>query len=498
MYDILIQNGRVIDGTGSPAMFAQVAVKNGKIVKIARQIDGDAKTVINAKGKVVTPGFIDSHSHSDKQFFSVPEQTEKVEQGITTSVAGQCGGSVCGADAAEFLDNASGCELGANMAMLIGHGTLRRAVIGTENREPTPEELEKMKAMMRSAMEHGALGMSIGLIYAPGCFATTEELIEIAKVVGEYHGIVAIHMRSEGVELVKSVREFITIVRQSGVRGVISHHKAAGLTENWGKVHTTLRMIDEANAEGLEIYADAYPYNAAHTGFSSAFIPNAWRSGGKEALLKRAQDPRQVAEIKAAYYAKYPDMKWIMVARCPGYPEYEGKRVHEIAAMRNQDEFEAAMDVMRLTDDTAGACFFSMCEEDVETVIEHPRVMICTDAGVTTPATTTHHPRLRGSFPRALGRYVRERNVTTLPEMIRKMTAMPAAVYGFQSKGLIREGMDADICIFDPDTIIDRAEYTAPHLHAEGLDYVIVGGRIAAVNAVATGEKGGTMLYRKL
>lgn len=498
MYDILIQNGRVIDGTGSPAMFAQVAIKDGKIAKVARYIPGEAKTVIDATGKVITPGFIDSHSHSDNQFFSVPLQTEKIEQGITTSVAGQCGGSVCGADAAEFLDNAKGCALGANMAMLIGHGTLRRAVMGTENRKPTTEELEKMKAMMRSAMEHGALGMSIGLIYAPGCFAKTEELIEIAKVVGEYHGIAAIHLRGEGNILVQAVQEFISIVRASGVRGVISHHKAAGLTENWGKVHTTLRLIDQVNAEGFELYADVYPYTASHTGFSSAFIPNSWRSGGTEALLKRAEDPEQVAEIKAAYYARYPDMQWIMVARCPGYPEYEGKRVPEIAAMRNQEEFDAAMDVVRLTRDDAGACFFSCCEEDVETVMAHPRVMICTDSGVKTPTTTTHHPRLRGSFPRVLGRYVRQRNVTTLPEMIRKMTAMPAAVYGFQTKGLIREGMDADICVFDPDTIIDRAGYANPHPHAEGLDYVIVGGKIAAVNAVATGELGGTMLYRNL
>jgi len=498
MYDILIQNGRIIDGTGSPAMAAQVAIKDGKIAKIARHIEGEAKTVIDAAGKVVTPGFIDSHSHSDNQFSSNSVQTEKVEQGITTSVAGQCGGSVCGANAAEFLDNAKGCALGANMAMLIGHGTLRRAVMGMENREPTPEELEKMKNMMRAAMEHGALGMSIGLIYAPGCFAKTEELIEIAKVVGEYHGIAAIHLRSEGATLVEAVQEFISIVRASGVRGVISHHKAAGLTANWGKIHTTLRLIDQVNAEGYELYADVYPYVASHTNFSSVVIPNDWRSAGKEALLQRCEDPEQVAELRKIYYSKYADMQWIMVARCPGYPEYEGKRVHEIAAMRNQNEFDAAMDVVRLTKDNAGACFFSMCEEDVETVMAHPRVMICTDSGVTTPATTTYHPRLRGSFPRVLGRYVRERGVTTLPEMIRKMTAMPAAVYGFQTKGLLREGMDADICIFDPDTIIDRAEYTNPWLHAEGLDYVIVGGKIAAVNAVATGELGGTMLYRNL
>lgn len=498
MYDILIKNGRVIDGTGSPAMQAQVAVKDGKIVKIARHICEEAKTVIDASGKVVTPGFTDSHSHSDYQFSSNPVQTEKVEQGITTSVAGQCGDSVCGANGVEFLDNARGCQLGANMAMLIGHGSMRRAVFGTENREPTPEELAKMQDMMRQAMEHGALGVSFGLIYTPGCYAKTDELLAIAKVVGEYHGIAAIHLRSEGDRLTQAVNEFITIVRQSGVRGVISHHKAAGLTENWGKVHTTLRMIDRANEEGLELYADVYPYAAAATNFSSTFIPAADKTGGKEAMLKRLEDPEKVAQWRNIFYSRYADARWIMATRCPHAPEYEGLRVHEIAEKMGTDEFSAAMELIRLTKDEASAVFFSMCEEDVETVIAHPRVMICTDSGVTTTASTMYHPRLRGSFPRALGRYVREKGVVSLPEMIRKMTSMPAAVYGFQSKGLIREGFDGDICIFDPDTILDRADFTNPHLHAQGLDYVIVGGKIAAVNAVATGELGGTMLYRNV
>ena len=496
MYDILIKNGRLLDGTGSPPMAAQVAVKDGKIVKIARSISGAAKQTVDAAGKVVTPGFIDSHSHSDNQFFKCPEQIEKVEQGITTSVAGQCGGSVCSADAAAFLDNARGCVLGANMAMLIGHGSLRRAVMGVENREPAPEELEKMKSMLRDAMEHGALGVSFGLIYTPGCFAKTEELVEIAKVAGQYHGIAAIHLRSESTGLVAAVQEFITVVRRSGVRGVVSHHKAAGLNENWGKVHTTLRMIDRANEEGLEIYADVYPYVASSTGFSSVLIPSAWRSAGKEALLQRLEDPNQVAQLREIYYARYTDMQWIMVTNCPGYPEYNALRVPEIAAMRGQDEFSAAMDVVRLSKDTAKGSFFSACEEDLETVMAHPRVMLGTDSGVR--VNDSYHPRLRGSFPRALGRYVRQRKVTTLPEMIRKMTAMPAAVYGFQTKGLLREGFDADICIFDPDTILDRAEFSDPHLRAEGLSYVIVGGKVAARDAVFTGEMGGTMLYRNV
>lgn len=497
MYDILIKNGLVINGTGSPAMQAQVAVKDGKIVKIARKIDGAATTVIDATGKVITPGFIDSHSHSDGQFATCPLQTEKLEQGITTSIGGQCGGSVCGKDAAAFLEQVRGAKLGANIALLIGHGTLRKAVLGVEDRAPTDQELALMKDMMRQAMEHGALGISFGLIYAPGCFAETSELVELAKVVGDYQGIAAIHLRSESSELVRALNEFITVVRQSGVRGVVSHHKAAGMQENWGKVHNTLRMIDRANDEGLELYLDVYPYAVTSTIFSSMFIPPAWRSGGKEALLQRANDPAQVEQIRKAYYAKYPDFSWAMITSCPGAPEYRGLWMRQIAQLRGQDEFSAAMDVMRLSGDTAKACFFTVSEEDVQTVIAHPRAMICTDGGVD-PKGESYHPRVRGSFPRALGRYVREKGVVTLPEMIRKMTAMPAAVYGLKTKGLVWEGFDADLCIFDPETILDHADFQDPTRRCEGLDYVIVGGRIAAVNAVATGEMGGTVLFRNL
>lgn len=497
MYDILIQNGRILDGTGSPAMAAQVAIQDGKIVKIARKISGEAATVIDAKGMVITPGFIDSHSHSDKQFFSCPLQTDKIEQGITTSIAGQCGGSVCGKNAAEFLDNARSAKLGANMAMLIGHGTLRKAVLGMEDREPTRQELEQMKAMLREAMEHGALGVSFGMIYAPGCFAETPELIEIAKVAGEYHGIAAIHLRSESAELIRAVDEFITIVRRSGVRGVVSHHKASGLQENWGKVHTTMRMIQRANEEGLEVYMDVYPYTATSTAYSSILMPNAWRAGGKEELLKRINDPVQVEQLRKLYYSKYTDFGFVQVTSCPGAPEYNGLRVPQIATLRGQDEFTAALDVVRISGDTAKACFFTVCEEDVEAVIANPRAMICTDGGVDIQ-NNSFHPRVKGSFPRALARYVREKGVVSLPEMIRKMTAMPAAVYGLKTKGLVWEGFDADLCIFDPETILDHADFQDPTQRCEGLAYVIVGGKISAINAEATGQLGGRMLFRDL
>ena len=496
MYDILIKNGMIIDGTGSPGMRSEVAVKDGKIVRIARKIQGEAALVIDAAGKVITPGFIDSHSHSDRQFSTCPLQTDKIEQGITTSIAGQCGSSVCGKNAGEFLDNARGAKLGANMALLIGHGTLRRAVMGMENRVPTAEELEQMKSMLREAMEHGALGVSFGMIYAPGSYAQTEEMIEIAKVAGAYQGIAAIHLRSESTFLVQAVNEFITIVRQSGVRGVVSHHKAAGLQENWGKVHTTMRMIEEANREGLELYMDVYPYVASSTGFSSVIIPNEWRTDGNEKLMQRLQDPEQVAQLRERFYSKHPDLRWIMVSACPGGEQYRGMRVNEIADLRGQDEFSAAIDVILCSKDTARGCFFSACEEDLEAVLANPRSMICTDSGVNVKGGA--HPRVKGSFPRALGRYVRQRKVVSLPEMIRKMTSMPAAVYGLKNKGLVREGMDADLCVFDPETVVDRADFADPTKRCEGLDYVIVGGKVAAVDAVATGEMGGTLLYRDL
>ncbi len=496
MYDILIKNGLLLDGTGAPGVQMQIAIKDGKIAKISREITGEAAMVIDAAGQVVTPGFIDSHSHSDQQFFAVPGQTEKVEQGITTSVAGQCGYSICGRDAPGFWEDGKNHPLGANMAVLIGHGTIRFMVMGTENREPTAQELEAMKGHLRSAMEQGAMGVSFGLTYVPGCYAKTPELIEMAKVVADYDGIVAAHIRNEGVNLVNATAEFIEVVRQSGARGVLSHHKVCG-HGCWGAVNTTLAMVDKAVEEGLELYLDVYPYVASHTKFSNCLIPSPWRADGVDALLQKIRQPENIQQMRDAYYKRYENTEWIQLTYCPGKPEYVGLRMSEIAALRGQDEFDAMLDIVELTKDDAKACFFSICEEDVQKVMAHPRAMICTDSGVRSATMATYHPRLRGSFPRALGRYVRERKVVDLPEMIRKMTSLPAAVYRFLNKGLLKEGFDADICIFDPDRILDQAEFADPSGHAIGLSYTIVGGKIAAKDAFATGELGGKLLYRK-
>ena len=295
MFDLIIKNGVVIDGTGSPGYHADVAVRDGKIVKIGRGLEDAAKT-IDAAGLVVTPGFIDSHSHADGQVLKHPELREKIEQGITVNIAGQCGGSNVPlsrdekreeykeleglgneydlrSDPAKYFAALREHPLGSGTAFLIGHGTLRKAVMGMENRAPSADELKAMQNLLRRCMENGARGLSLGLIYAPGCYAATEEAIEIAKVVSEYDGIVASHIRKEGKLLVRAVAEYLDILRKAGVRGVVSHHKACASEENWGKVSHTLRMIDEANDAGMDVYCDVYPYVATSTSLSATFLP---------------------------------------------------------------------------------------------------------------------------------------------------------------------------------------------------------------------------------
>ena len=516
MFDLLIKNGTIINGTGSPSFYGDIGIKDGKIARIGKGLEG-AKTVIDATGLTVTPGFIDSHSHSDSSLLEFPQLLEKIEQGITTSIAGQCGSSPApiSRDAdpetakqvasfgkttdvyrtfGTFVDIAKTVPTGSNTALLVGHSALRKAAMGMDNRVPTAEELEKMKSLLREGMDHGALGVSFGLIYTPGCYANTDELIEIAKVVGEYHGIVAAHIRNEGDRLIQSVEEFLTVIRAAGTRGVISHHKSSGKI-NWGKVHTTLRMIDQANAEGLDVYCDVYPYIASNTSLAATFVPAAMHEQGVVNVLRNPETRAQIKEWNQN--RRTGDLSYVQVSSCRAFPQYEGLRIPEIAKQMGVDQYETVFTLIADSDNNANACYFTMCEEDVETVLAHPRAMVCTDSGVARN-NPVFHPRLKASFPRVLGHYVRERGVTTLPEMIRKMTSMPASVYGLSAKGLIWEGMDADICIFDADKIMDKATFTACNQRAEGLNYVILGGEIVVKDAVYQGGLPGKLLVREI
>ena len=499
MFDLLIRNGTVIDGSGAEGFLADVAVENGKIVAIGRDL-GEAHQVLNADGLVVTPGFIDSHSHADSAIIPNPKQIEKVEQGITTSIGGQCGASPYPAadgdriaKMSEFFARGAEIPQGANIAAFAGHKAIRKAVMGMANRGPTPEELETMKELLRDAMDAGAMGVSFGLIYTPSCYAPLEELIALAKVAAEKGGMVSAHIRSESDQLEEAVEEFITIVKACGARGVLSHHKACGF-KNHGKVHRTLKMLQQANAEGYDVYCDVYPYTAARTTLAASFIPKEYVDGRLPDHLK---DPALRAMFREKGVARYgEDLSWVMLNVCNYDPAYSGKTIDQVAALHGKDHWETMFDILEVHPGCC-ACFFSQNEEDMKTVMSWERAMICTDSAVA-GKNSFYHPRLRGSFPRTLGRYVREQKVVSLPEMIRKMTSLPAFVYDLENKGYIRVGFDADICVFDPEKIIDKATYLDPSQRAEGLNWVIVGGQIAAENAVYTGSRKGKVLLRKV
>ena len=511
MYDLIIKNGRVIDGVFTPEYIADVAIKDGKIVKIADNLSGAAK-IIDASGLVVTPGFFDSHSHSDSTILTYPDQKEKVEQGITTVIGGMCGGSVVprpyipksreayvgeyGLNTEiyrsmdSFMRVAKNVPQGANIALFTGHANLRCAVMGYENREPTESELARMKTMLKESLDHGSIGVSFGLIYTPGCFAKTDELVEIAKVAAENNALVSAHIRDEGDGLIDAVKEFIDIIRLSGARGILSHHKALK-KENHGKIKETLRLIDEANENGADIYCDVYPYTAGYTALAARFVPGEYRANGKtKENLKSTEIRENIKRINNERFASLGnDLSWVLICTCDGYPQYIGMTVKEAARLHGKDAYDTVFDMIQNSND-AQACYFMACEGDVETVLAYPRAMICTDLGIAGKS-KVFHPRLVGSFPRVLGRYVREKKVTTLPEMIRKMTSLPAYVYGFTKKGVLKEGYDADICIFDSERIIDKADYTNCTARAEGLNYVIVGGKVAVENSIYNGERNG-------
>lgn len=489
MYDLVIRNATVIDGTGAEPFCADIAVSGGKIAEIGR-INADCPKVIDATGLTLTPGWIDSHSHSDRNFLTFPDQKEKVEQGITYSITGQCGGSpapVKDKDGTvetmgEYLTKAAKVEQGSGASVLIGHNSVRKAVMNSEKRAPTPEEMEKMKALVEDGMKHGAIGMSLGLYYVPGCYASIDEVIELGKVVARYNGIIASHIRNENDGLIEATKEFIEIIKATGCRAVFSHHKAMD-KNNWGRVKTTLEMIDAANEEGADIYVDVYPYVASSTSMTSRFLPVQFHPPMTTSVLELLKNTEICERAKEWGRNKWGnDLSWVLMTVCGGHPEYSGLNVNQIAEMKGQtDRFDTVFDIMREGNGLTNICTFMMCEEDVEYVMRHPRSMMCTDAAVKVKK-AYYHPRMVGAFPRILGRYVRERGVTSLPEMIRKMTSLPARVYGLTTKGKIAVGYDADICIFDAEKIIDRADFVQTDLPNEGLEYVLINGKTVLEN----------------
>ena len=521
-YDLIIKNGIIIDGTTSPPFKADIAIVNDIITKIGDLTGEKAEKIIDARGLYVAPGFIDMHNHSDVSVFVVPTADNYIRQGVTTIVIGNCGASPAPLTElnrsfvkdswrpyseevaftwgtfGEYLDKLDELKKSVNIVPLIGHGTLRSAIMGTEDREPTQKDLNNMKELLIEALEKGAYGLSTGLIYVPGVFSKTNEIIELAKVVAKYNGIYASHIRNEGTRLIDAVNEVLRIALEARVSAEISHLKSSG-KPNWGKVEIVLKIIEEYALRGHDISADAYPYTAASTELAS-LLPAKIREGGYKELIKRLRDPRVIEEIRKLGLRGIDegliDAHDIMISYSPSHKELEGKRLDDIAREWSLDITETIAKLLIDDEGATGMILFTMSENDVRKVISHPYVAIGSDGSIKKFGLGKPHPRNYGTFPRVIAKYVREEKVLSLPEAIRKMTSLPARKLKLWNRGIIRPRMKADIVIFDYYTITDTATYENPHSYPKGIKYVIVNGEIVVEDEEHTGRKPGKLLRR--
>ena len=537
-YDLIIRDGRVVDGAGNPWYRGDVAVADGKIAAIGRLKGAGAGRVIDVGGMVVAPGFVDAHSHSDGSTLYYRQMESNVMQGVTTVVAGQCGSSpapvnpdfreemekrlarilppevelrITWTTFNEYLREEEKGGLGANVAHLVGHGAVRVAAMGYEAREPTRGELERMRELTAEAMEAGAYGLSTGLIYPPGIFAKTDEIVEVAKVAAGYGGVYDTHMRGEGRTLMEALREAIAIGERAGIPVQVSHHKAAH-REVWGRSAETLAMMEEARKKGVDITADQYPYRAGATSLATLLPPWA-HEGGMERLLERLRNPelrermqRDLEEGLPGWENFAGELGWeniyVTYVITDGNKPLEGKNLVEIRGARGDpDEYTSLFDLLLEEEGAAGMIIFSMEEEDIRRIMGHPLQMVGTDSGSSSTTGFTRrgkpHPRGFGSYPKILGRYVKEHRVLGLEEAVRKMTSFPAQRFGLLDRGLLRPGMWADVVVFDPDTVIDRATYQDPHQYPEGIEYVLVNGAVTVDEGEYTGALAGRTLRKR-
>lgn len=529
MFDLIIRNGKIIDGTGSPWYYGDIAVKDGKIAKIGRLVNCSAVEEIDAKQKVVSPGFIDMHTHSDLVIMDEPLIEAKVRQGITTDLLGQDGiaaaplpvecvspwrKNLAGLDGTppiewdwttigEYIHKIEANHPSYNLAVLAPHGNIRMEVMGLDDRPATDEEIKQMQSVLRRSLDEGAVGLSTGLIYPPCCFAEMKELEALCEVIAEYGVPLVIHQRSEGDEILESMQELIEMMKRRGAHLHFSHLKNCG-KDNWYKTPDVLKAIDQARAEGLEVTFDQYPYTAGST-MLSAILPPWAHAGGSEAMLKRLEDPtlrkQMISEMASAVKGWDSISKWagwdgiiITSVESEEFQHYVGKTIEQIAELeQKKDCAELALDLILHERNAVGMIDFVMNEESVEMILAHPAGTIGSDGLLGGEP----HPRAYGSFPRILGKYVREKKVLPLEHMVRRMTSQPARIIGLQDRGILREGLAADIVIFDPDKIIDQATYEKPRQYNLGIDTVIVNGQIVIQGEKAFRKKAGIVFKRK-
>lgn len=488
-WDLVIVGGMVVDGSGKAGVVADVGVKGGRIGAIGTGI-GEGVKVIDAKGKVVAPGFIDVHTHSE-DVCEVPGAENFLRMGVTTIVTGNCGTSET--DVGAFFEKVETTGVGVNVAMLIGHNSVRRkAMGGSFLRAPTGEQLEAMKQLVDEGMKEGAVGLSTGLIYNPGAFAKTEEVLELAKVAAAHDGVYVSHMRSETVRIFEAIEEFMTIARGAKIRAQVSHLKLSGPTA-WGRAAEVLAVLDKGRAEGGRITHDQYAYTASSTGLAQ-LIPDVAREGTREDFRARIADPEKKATIVEQMrgmrkQAGREDYEYAVIARYAADPALNGKSLREAAKLRRGSEsVEAQVELILEIEANGGGSgvFHGMNEQDLQVFMRHPLTMVASDGGPRKFGEDVPHPRSYGNNARVLGRYVRELKVLGLEEAVRKMSSLPAEVFQLKDRGMLREGAIADVVVFDPATVNDPSVFEDPHHYAEGFSAVLVNG----VPVIEAGEFG--------
>lgn len=501
VYDLVLRNGRIIDGTSSPCYQADLAIKGDTIVRIAPRITEPASRVVDVTGLVVAPGFIDIHTHARRGIFEVPTADNYVRQGVTTLIEGPDGSSPL--PLAPFFAKVQALRITPNFAMFIGQGTVRSEVMGEVDRPATRAELDKMRALVTQGMEEGALGLSSGLFYVPGNFTPTEEVIDLARIAGRMGGIYISHMRDEARGLADSVRETIAIGEKGGLPTQITHHKVVG-KKCWGGSVETLRMVDEARARGVDATIDQYPYTASATSIGSALLP-AWAlEGGRESTLKRLKDPATRAKIKAESTAIIRDErgggdpKNVSVSACQFDPKLAGQNLTQITQGRGLAvtlENAAETTMWMVEQGGCGGIFHAIGEEDLQRILVHPATMIGSDGEVPVFGRDVPHPRSYGTFARVLGLYVRDKKLLSLETAVQKMSAFPAQRLGLSDRGVLRQGLKADLAVFDAATVRDTATFEKPHSYAEGVSLVIVNGQVAFEGGKMTAARPGRVLY---
>ncbi|MCC3157495.1 D-aminoacylase [Hymenobacter sp. 15J16-1T3B] len=497
--DVLIRHGRLYDGTGNAWTYGDVAVRAGRIVAVGRlPADYPADTVIDATGLAVAPGFIDVHTHIEDDDVRQPTADNFLYDGVTTVVTGNCGSSRL--DLRRYFRLLDSTRLSVNVASLVGHGTVRKAVMGRARRAPTETELQRMETLIDSAMRAGAVGLSSGLIYVPGTYSRLPELVRLARVAAHYRGLYATHMRNESDSVAFAVLEALRVGREAGLPVQISHLKLGG-QQNWGRTAELLNLIETARRTGQEVTIDQYPYTASSTSLST-LLPDDVQADGADSLRARLLRPRVRAAVlrsmvRRLHARQLRHFSYVVVANFPPDTTLNGLSIEEINRRRKRPHHaraEAATVLELVQQHDASAIFHGLSEDDVQQIMRYPHNMVASDASIRVWREGVPHPRGYGSNARVLGRYVRELRVLPLEEAIRRMTSLPAQTFGLAGRGLLRPGYAADLVVFDPLTVQDRSTFAQPHQYSVGMRYVLVNGRVTVWEGQHVGTRAGQVL----